>query len=113
MSQAGKQTVYMLREILHDWDDNDSIKILRSVRNAIGSNVSNCKLLIVEACIANSMKATHTPRMTGDVHMMMQYGDAKERDEREFKEVLDVSGFRLTRVIPTKGLFFILEAVPV
>lgn len=83
------------------------------VRAAIG-RFTGCKLLIVESCLAsNSMTTTHTPRMCGDIHMLVQYGDAKERTEQQFGELLAAAGFELKRVMPTKSLFFVLEAVPV
>lgn len=83
------------------------------VRAAIGNNKS-CKLLLVESCLAsNSMTTTHTPRMCADIHMLVHYGDAKERTEQQFEELLVAAGFRLNRVIPTKSMFFVLEASPV
>jgi hypothetical protein len=45
--------------------------------------------------------------------MMVQYGDAKERTEAQFGALLAAAGFRMGRVIPTKGLFFLVEAAPV
>ena len=83
------------------------------VRAAIGSH-TGCKLLIVESCLSSShMSSTHTPRMCGDIHMLVQYGEAKERTEQQFGELLQATGFKLNRVIPTKSLFFVMEAVPV
>lgn len=83
------------------------------VRAAIGS-FRGTKLLIVENCLASDlMTTTHTPRMLGDIHMLVQYGDAKERTEAQFAELLVASGFRLQRILATKSLFFVLEAVPV
>ena len=83
------------------------------VRAAIGA-FTGAKLLIVESCLANShMNTTHTPRLCGDIHMLVQYGDAKERTELQFSELLEAAGFKLRRVLPTKSLFFVLEAVPV
>ncbi len=87
--------------------------LLQQVRAAIG-DFSGAKLVIVEACIAsNLMTTTHTPRICGDVHMLVQYGDAKERTEAEFGSLLTASGFKLNRILPTKSLFFVLEASPV
>jgi hypothetical protein len=83
------------------------------IRAAIGSR-AGWRLAIVEACIAkDAMTTTHTPRTCGDVHMMVQYGDAKERTDAEFSALLTAAGFRLTRLLPTKSLFFVLEATPV
>jgi hypothetical protein len=83
------------------------------VRAAIGS-YTGAKLLIVESCLSSRhMTMTHTPRMCGDMHMLVQYGDAKERTEEQFAGLLQAAGFKLNRVLPTKSLFFVLEAVPV
>lgn len=43
----------------------------------------------------------------------LQYGDAMERDEDQFAALLSASGFRLNKVVPTKSLLFVLEALPV
>jgi hypothetical protein len=45
--------------------------------------------------------------------MLVQYGDAKERTEQQFAELLAAAGFKLQRVMPTKSLFFVMEAVPI
>lgn len=83
------------------------------VRAAV-ADFKGAKLVIVEACIASRlMTMTHTPRIVGDVHMMVQYGDAKERTEQQFSELLVAAGFRLDKILPTKSLFFVLEASPV
>lgn len=83
------------------------------IRAAIGS-FTGAKVIIVESCIAsNMMSTTHTPRICGDVHMMVQYGDAKERTESEFSDLLTAAGFKLNKLLPTKSLFFVLEASPV
>jgi hypothetical protein len=149
--------IYVLREILHDWDDTDALRILKQVgapgggglgwhqaqsspaagaraaanrmppsappplftlpphpqvRAAIGRHAS-AKLVIVEAALASTFTSTASGRIGGDIHMLVQYGGAKERTEREFDDLLAASGFELRRVVPTKGLFFVLEAAPV
>lgn len=72
-----------------------------------------CRLLIVEACISDQLASTASARVFGDVHMLSQYGGAKERTEAQFDALLAGAGFELGRVAPTKGLFFVLEAAPV
>lgn len=58
------------------------------------------------------MLSTASARVNADVHMLFMYGDAKERTEAQFAALLAAGGFRLARVAPTKGLFFVIEAVP-
>jgi hypothetical protein len=50
--------------------------MFQQVRGAIGHR--SAKLLLVEACIARTMTATHTPRIAGDIHMMVQVRHAGE-----------------------------------
>lgn len=83
------------------------------VRGAIG-DYKGAKLIIVEACIDTKMlTTTNTPRCVADVHMLVQYGDAKERTEQQFGDLLLAAGFKLNKILPTKSLFFVLEASPV
>lgn len=79
------------------------------VRAAVGDR-SGCRLLLVEACISEQMASSASARINGDIHMLVQYGDAQERTEAQFNALLAASGFQLQRVVPTKGLFFVLEA---
>lgn len=72
-----------------------------------------CRLVIVEAVLSGQLLSTASARVNGDVHMLVQYGDACERTPRQLARLLDGAGFALSRVLPTKGLFFIVEALPV
>jgi hypothetical protein len=67
----------------------------------------------VEAVLASAMATTASARICGDIHMLVQYGDAKERTEGQLEALLAAAGFEMGRVIPTKGLFFVVEARPV
>ncbi|KAI8476834.1 MAG: O-methyltransferase-domain-containing protein [Monoraphidium minutum] len=107
----GDRDVYVMREILHDWSDADALRILREVRAAAGRH-AGVRLVIVEACISMQMGSSATARIGGDVHMLVQYGGARERTEAQFDALLAGAGWELRRVIPTKGLFFVLEAAP-
>jgi len=90
---------------------NQPLHTHKQVRAAIGRHLG-CRLLLVEAVISEQLATTASARINGDVHMMIQYGDAKERTEVQFEELLGAAGFRMEGVLPTKGLFFVVEAVP-
>lgn len=51
-------------------------------------------------------------RTISDLHMMVQH-NGKERATHEWAEVLAASGFALVRVVPTRSMFSIVEAVPI
>ncbi len=98
--------LYTLKWIVHDWDDARSVAILKNCRRAMGPGA---RLLLLEAVIPPG----NAPMLGKflDLNMMVITG-GKERTEREFADLLDAAGFRLTRVIPTKSPVCIVEAVP-
>ena len=98
--------LYTLKWIVHDWDDERSVAILKNCRRAMGPGA---KLLLLEAVIPPG----NAPMLAKflDLNMMVITG-GKERTEREFADLLAAAGFRLTRVIPTKSPVAVVEAVP-
>jgi hypothetical protein len=96
---------YLLSGIIHDWDDEAAVKILRNCRRAIRPDGG---LLLVETVLTPSSDPS---RALMDVLMMVLTG-GRERTEEEFGSLLRVAGFSLTRVIPTLGAS-ILESRPV
>ncbi|SEE04671.1 O-methyltransferase [Rhizobiales bacterium GAS191] len=102
--------IYMLIRVLHDWSDDDCVRILRTVRGAMGEH----SLLLLGEQILEPDPAHG--RATGyliDVQMMAMFGRARERSEVEFRGLFDQSGFSLRRVIPTESPIAIVEASPI
>jgi hypothetical protein len=101
---------YLLRAILHDWDDERSIAILKSIRNA---TVGGAVLLIVERVLpgkAEMGKAVDSYLL--DLEMLVNTPGGRERSESEFREILNAAGFGPLRLIPTSTATSILEARP-
>eukprot|EP00438_Fugacium_kawagutii_P030638 Skav234279 [mRNA] locus=C9163801:113:1084:+ [translate_table: standard] len=96
---------YMMRHIIHDWDDEKSLTILRNCHRAMSSNA---KVLIVESVIPPGNEPFGGKFL--DLVMMLIPG-GKERTEDEYRTLLGNSGFELTQVIPTKTEVSIVEAV--
>ena len=96
--------VYMMRHIVHDWDDEKSLTILRNCHQAM---LSNGKLLIVESVIPPGNEPFGGKFL--DLVMLLIPG-GKERTEDEYRALLDKAGFELTRVVPTGGEVGIIEA---
>ncbi len=96
---------YMMRHIIHDWDDEKSLTILRNC-HAVMSPGS--KLLVVDSVIP----AGNDPFMAKflDLTMMLIPG-GKERTAEEFRTLYDQAGFDLTRMIPTTTDVSIIEGV--
>lgn len=101
---------YMLRNILHDWDDDKTTLILTNLRTAMGSVKATLVLLELAPSALGDVAAL--PRYTLDLHMMVML-NAKERSRSQWNELLATTGFRLVAIRPTRSLFQVVEAVPV
>ncbi len=100
---------YMLRHIIHDWDDDESIAILRNCRTAIGTNPAG-RLLVLETVIPPG-----NDRMFGkllDLNMLVIPGGL-ERTESEYRDLFAASGFLLNRIVPTTTEISVIEGLPV
>jgi predicted O-methyltransferase YrrM len=98
---------YVLKNILHDWSDEDAPRILARCRAAIPPRGT---LVIVDAVITPG-NDPH-PSKWLDLQMMVALG-GRERTEREFAALLERAGFRLTLAKPLPGLVGVVEGVPV
>lgn len=96
--------VYMMRHIIHDWDDEKSLTILRNCHRAMPSHA---KLLIMESVIPSGNDPFGGKFL--DLVMLLIPG-GKERTEDEYRELLAKADFELTQVIPTESEVSIVEA---
>lgn len=92
---------YVLRRIIHDWQDDEAAKILSNVRAAMQPNAT---LLIVEGLIDSAA------RPAGLMDLMMLVLGGKERTEAEFQELVQNAGFSLNRVVPA-GAYSVIECM--
>ena len=97
---------YVMKWIIHDWDDARSITILKNCREKMAANG---KLILVD-CVVPEGNEPHFSKFI-DLNMLVMTG-GKERTEKEFRELLAAAGFKLLRVIPTDLPTSIVEAKP-
>lgn len=102
---------YVLKYIIHDWDDARAAAILRRVREAIAPHGV---LLLIEQVLPERMEADATAlqRARLDLQMLLLTPGGRERSESGYRSLLREAGFELRRVIPTESPFSILESVP-
>jgi O-methyltransferase domain len=86
--------LYMLRHIIHDWDDKRSIAILRSCVQAMAPD---SKTLVIESVIEPGNEPS--PAKFLDLVMLVMNG-GRERTAEEYKRLFTAAGLRLTRIIP-------------
>jgi hypothetical protein len=98
---------YMMRHIIHDWDDEQSLTILRNIHRAAPAGG---KLLIVESVIRPGNDPDFAKLL--DLTMLVIPG-GQERTEDEYRQLLASGGYELQRIIPTTTGVSILESAKV
>lgn len=95
---------YILKNIIHDWDDERGAAILRNIHAAMDRRG---KVLLVELVIP----AADAPGLAKlvDLQLLVTMG-GRERTEAEYGALLAASGFRLTGIVPTKSPLHVIEA---
>jgi hypothetical protein len=107
-SVPGGADAYLMKSIIHDWDDQRAGIILKNCREAL-RNVASGRLILVEA-IVPQVNEPHMSKLT-DIQMLVLAG-GRERTREEFQQLLAHSGFRMTRVVPAQSFVSVVEAVP-
>jgi hypothetical protein len=105
-SVPGGADAYLMRHIIHDWDDELSRTILRNIRKVIPAEG---KLLIVEAVIPPGNDPF--PIKFLDLTMLTIPG-GKERTRQEYETLFRESGFSLARIVPTATDMSVIEGTP-
>ena len=98
---------YSLKDILHDWNDEQSIHILKNCHKAMDGSG---KLLVIERIIQPGNDPS--PAKLIDITMLVLTG-GQERTEQEYQSLLEAAGFRLNNVQTFDGVTYIIEAMPV
>jgi O-methyltransferase len=88
---------YILRSILHDWDDEGAVRILRNVRKAIPDSG---RILVIDDLIPSGLSSDLEKLI--DLNMMVVLR-GRERTREEVSTLFEMAGFRLARVIPIDG----------
>jgi hypothetical protein len=99
---------YILKKVIHDWDDERASLILSNCRKAMPATG---RLLLVEPIVPAGNTASFNKLL--DVLMLIWTSGGRERTEAEHGALLMSTGFKPVRVVPTKSLLSIIEAVPI
>ncbi len=97
---------YVLRHIIHDWDEEKALRILANVRQAISDEG---RLLVVESVIPPGNEPFFGKLL--DITMLVSPG-GQERTADEYGDLFGRAGFRLTRIVPTSTEVSVIEGVP-
>ena len=97
---------YMLRHIIHDWDDERAVTILKNCHKQMNKGA---RLLLLEEVILPGNEPS--PGKLLDIEMLV-FTTGLERTEEEYRSLFDAAGFELTRIVTTKGAGNVIEGVP-
>lgn len=99
---------YILKNLIHDYDDERAATLLKNCHDAIAENG---KLLVVEMIIPPGNEPSLGKIV--DVEALIMSAGAIERTEAQYRELFEKAGFKVTNVVSTRSPMSIIEAVPV
>jgi hypothetical protein len=97
---------YIMKHIIHDWDDERAALILKNIAKAMGAKRG--KVILLESVIA----AGSAPDFGKFIDIeMLAFPGGRERSADEFRTLFANAGFTMTAVVPTKSPLSVVEAV--
>jgi len=101
---------YLLKSVIHDWDDERAVAILRSCRRAMPATGT---VLVVEPVLpARAQALESTGTVMSDINMLVITG-GRERTEDEFRALFAASDLKLSRIIGAGGDYHVIEGSPI
>jgi SAM-dependent methyltransferase len=94
---------YIMKHIIHDWDDERAAVILKNIRSAMNPGG---RLILLESIVAPGSQPDFAKLI--DLEMLFMPG-GRERTEQEFRHLFARAGFELTRITPTKSPLSVIE----
>jgi ubiquinone/menaquinone biosynthesis C-methylase UbiE len=97
---------YLMRHVIHDWTDEQSVQILSNCRKVMPPHG---RILLVEFSVPPANEAS----LGKDADMiMLAFPGGAERTQEEYRTLFERSGFRLSKVTPTKSAVCVVEGKP-
>ena len=100
---------YLLKFILHDWNDEKCIDILKSIRSANQKEKGKSVTIFVVEMVILSNDRENWEAHAMDLEMLTNL-DAKERSLAQYKHLFDQSGFDLKHLYRTQTFMSVIEA---
>ena len=96
---------YIMKHIIHDWDDDRAAKILENIRRAMQPGG---RVILLESVLLPGSSQPDFAKVV-DIEMLLMPG-GRERTEDEFRQLFARAGFTLTRIVPTQSPLSVIEA---
>jgi hypothetical protein len=95
--------LYVMKSIIHDWDDDSALQILANCRAAM----TDSRLLLIERVIGEPNEPDEAKLF--DISMLAMLG-GRERTADEYRVLLESAGLRMTRTVATASPHSLIEA---
>ena len=106
-NSAAGASAALLANVLHDWDDADSVRILGACRRAMAQEG---QVLVIERLIPDD-PADAVPVLLSDLNMLVMSG-GRERATAEYGQLLAEAGLSLAKVQPVAPPYGVIEGLP-
>jgi trans-resveratrol di-O-methyltransferase len=104
--------IFFLQFILHDWGDEDCVRILKRCRDAVSAREPKGKLVIIDMVVGSTSNQTLLEaQLLIDLSMMMLV-TGKERDEEQWSRLFMDAGFTRYKISPVLGCRSLIEVYP-
>ena len=98
--------LYLMKHVVHDWDDGPALRLLRNCRDAMGDAA---RLLVVEHVLTDGPESI--PAKLLDIETLVMSG-GRQRTADEFQRLFEAAGFSVRRTVPLFGTLSAIEASP-
>ena len=95
---------YIMKHIIHDWDDERALLILRNIRKAMNRGG---RVILIESVVLPGNQPDFAKII--DLEMLLLPG-GRERTEAEFRALFAAAGLEMTRIVPTRSPLSVIEA---
>ncbi|CAL4954379.1 unnamed protein product [Urochloa decumbens] len=107
----------LLKFVLHDWGDEDCVRILRRCREAISANAPEGKVVIIDIVVGASSSTSTTTKDVYEAQLLMDMcimvlSTGKERDEETWSKIFMDAGFTRYKIRPVLGARSVIEVYP-
>ncbi|OWW19343.1 methyltransferase [Noviherbaspirillum denitrificans] len=98
--------LYLLKSIVHNWDDHHALQILRNCARAMRADA---RILVVERVLPEAGLRSNPGAVRSDLNMLVGFGGA-ERTAPHLCQLITKAGFNMIKILPTRLEFSLFEA---
>ncbi|XP_061338744.1 isoflavone 4'-O-methyltransferase [Gastrolobium bilobum] len=103
----------LLKWVLHDWNDELSLKILKNCKEAISGKGKEGKVIIIDISIDETSDGRELTELKLDYDLvMLTMFNGKEREKKEWDKLISEAGFSNYKITPICGFKSLIEVFP-